>query len=135
MDELRWPGTLSHLNPRQTTVEYVKDTLRKAILGGELVGGTRLVQADLAAALETSTTPVREALRDLTSEGLIRSDPHRGSVVYEPNAYELDEIYQICRVLEPLAIRHAVEHIDDDLIFRLQKLTNACSTSGYRSSG
>jgi hypothetical protein len=52
---------------RQTAHEYVRTVLRRAILKGELAGGTRLVQAELAAMLEVSTTPVREALRDSPS--------------------------------------------------------------------
>jgi DNA-binding GntR family transcriptional regulator len=124
MDEVRWPGswTPAPLAPRQTTAEFVKATLRQAIFGGQLAGGTRLVQADLAAALEVSTTPVREALRELASEGLVRFDPHRGAVVYEPDTEDLEEIARICHALEPIAIRRAVERADGDLVERLRDL-------------
>ncbi|MGH3328253.1 MAG: GntR family transcriptional regulator [Streptomycetales bacterium] len=87
------------------------ETLRRVILNGELAGGTRLVQADLAKQLGVSTTPVREALRDLATEGLIRLDPHRGAIVRELKLDEVREIYELRKLLEPVSIRRAVERI------------------------
>jgi len=107
---------------RQTAHEYVREVLRRAILNGELESGSRLVQAELAATLEVSTTPVREALRDLASEGLIRFDPHRGAVVAELNPDELREIYEIRQILEPHAMAQAVPVIGDKTIETLKKL-------------
>lgn len=107
---------------RQTAHEYVREMLRRAILSGELESGSRLVQAELAANLEVSTTPVREALRDLASEGLIRFDPHRGAVVTELRADELEDIYEIRRILEPHAMRQAIPHITDKTLATLRKL-------------
>lgn len=107
---------------RQTAHEFVRDTVRRAILNGDLVGGTRLVQAELAATLEVSTTPVREALRDLASEGLIRFDPHRGAVVHELSSQEVHDIYEIRELLEPLAMRQAVPAVTEELLQRLRQL-------------
>jgi DNA-binding GntR family transcriptional regulator len=106
-------GSLMGGSQRRTAHELVRDTLRHAIFSGVLTGGTRLVQAEIAAQLQVSTTPVREALRDLASEGLIRIDPHRGAVVHELNADELGEIYEIRKALEPLVIRKAAENITE----------------------
>ena len=85
-------------------------------MNGQLVGGSRLVQSDLAAQLEVSTTPVREALRDLASEGLIRIDPHRGGVVNDFDADDLAEVYEIRRRLEPLALELALPEITEDAL-------------------
>jgi DNA-binding GntR family transcriptional regulator len=79
----------------QTAHEFARATLRHAILTGQIPGGSRLVQTDLAAQLSLNTTPVREALRDLATEGLIRFDPHRGAVVHRLTQREVDEVYRI----------------------------------------
>jgi DNA-binding GntR family transcriptional regulator len=107
---------------RRTAHELVRDTLRQAILTGVMTGGTRLVQADIAAQLGVSTTPVREALRDLAAEGLIRMDPHRGAVVHELDVDELHELYDIRLALEPLAVRRAAELITDDQLAAAQAI-------------
>jgi len=100
--------------PRRTAHEYVRATLRAAILGGALQGGSRLVQADVARELGVSTTPVREALRDLATEGLVTLDAHRGGIVKRLSFAELYEIHELCQILEPEAMRRAVERIGDD---------------------
>jgi DNA-binding GntR family transcriptional regulator len=96
---------------RLTAHQMVHDTLRSAILSGAMPGGTRLVQADIAATLDVSTTPVREALIQLASEGLIQFDPHRGAVVHEIDLDELREIYEIRNALEQIAVRHSAKNI------------------------
>ena len=115
-DEGAWAATALDQG-RRTAHEFVRDSLRRAILRGDLSGGARLIQADLATTLNVSTTPVREALRDLATEGLITLDRHRGGVVRELNWSDMDEIRTIRRQLEPLALRLVVEHAtEDDLV-------------------
>lgn len=107
---------------RRTAHEVVRDTLRHAILNGALPGGTRLVQADIAAQLEVSTTPVREALRDLATEGLIRLDAHRGAIVYEPDLDEVRDLYDIRKILEAEAMKRAVRSITEEELRRAEAL-------------
>lgn len=106
----------------QTAHVYVRETIRTAILNGQLSGGTRLVQSDLADRLNVSTTPVREALRDLASEGLIRVDPHHGGVVAELDEDDLREVYQIRQRLEPLALELAMPLMTDEILDRCEAL-------------
>lgn len=113
----------------QTAHVYVRETIRLAILNGQLPGGTRLVQSDLAAQLEVSTTPVREALRDLASEGLIRIDPHHGGVVAELDEDDLREVYQIRQRLEPFALEVAMPFLTDELIDRCEELHEAMTAA------
>jgi DNA-binding GntR family transcriptional regulator len=107
---------------RRTAHEYVRDTLRDEILSGRLEGGTRLVQTEIAKELGVSTTPVREALRDLATEGLIRLDAHRGGLVTKLTYEDLLEIHELCRLVEPEAMRQAVEIADESLIDRARGL-------------
>jgi DNA-binding GntR family transcriptional regulator len=107
---------------RRTAHEFVKDSLRRAILRGDLPGGSRLIQADLASMLNVSTTPVREALRDLATEGLITLDRHRGGVVRELDWQEMEEIRLIRQQLEPLAAKLVVERITDEELDEAERL-------------
>jgi DNA-binding GntR family transcriptional regulator len=107
---------------RRTAHELVRDTLRRAILTGQISGGQRLVQADLAKQLEVSTTPVREALRDLSAEGLIQLDAHRGAIVRRLSKDEVEEIYWLRQLLEPEMMVRAVENITDEQIAQAESI-------------
>ncbi len=99
---------------RRTAQELVRDTLRLAILTGDIPGGARLVQADLAEQLQVSTTPVREALRSLAAEGLVRLDSHRGAVVRRLTRDEVMEIFELRCLLEPAVLHRAVPRVTDE---------------------
>jgi len=101
---------------RRTAHQSVAAILRSAILSGQLPGGMRLVQSGLAAQLGTSNTPVREAMRELATEGLIELDSYRGAVVHSPSAAEILESYELCLLLEPLAMRKAVSHMTPEAL-------------------
>jgi len=108
---------------RRTTQSIIAERIRIEILSGILAPGSRLMQADLAKRMNTSTTPVREALRELASEGLLHLDPHRGVIVHETSEQELNEIYEIRKLLEPESIAKTVEHITDREIAIARELT------------
>lgn len=105
--------------PRQTAYEAVLSPLREGILSGRLPGGTRLVQADLASHFGVSNTPVREALRQLASEGLVQFDSYRGAEVLTPTQEDTEEIYEVLVLLEPEVARRAATHITDEELARL----------------
>jgi DNA-binding GntR family transcriptional regulator len=110
---------------KQTAHASVLDTLRRAILGGVIEAGTPLVQSELSSRLGVSKTPIREAIRDLAAEGLIDFDSYRSSVVHTPTLEEAQEIYQLRLILEPIAVRRAVENITDDALDEAQRLCTA----------
>jgi DNA-binding GntR family transcriptional regulator len=87
-----------------------------------LPGGVRLVQTQVATDFDVSTTPVREALLDLASEGLVQFDSHRGAVVSQPNIDELWETFDLRRVLEPMVMHLAVDKITPEIADRLDDL-------------
>jgi DNA-binding GntR family transcriptional regulator len=110
---------------RVTAHDFVYDTLRRAILSGALPGGARLVQADIASQLSVSTTPVREALRDLTAEGLVVFNAHTGAIVRALDLQELEELYDIRKALEPLAIQRAAARITPEELAAASALARA----------
>lgn len=89
-------------------VDEVINRLRESIVDGTLPAGTRLPQVALAAQLGVSRTPLREALRVLDSEGLVRSsDGNRTVEVVEIPPDELREMYELREVIDGLAARLA----------------------------
>lgn len=116
-------------HPR-TAQQLAYEMLRRAIMQGTLVPGTRLTQNQLAEQLRLSTTPVREALRRLAGDGLVQIDAHRGAIVRGLDRAELSEIYEIRLLLEPLAIRKAAERITEADLARAEELWSRMSDHG-----
>lgn len=89
--------------------EQVVTALREAILDFRLEPGRRLVERELVEQLDVSRTTVREALRELTSEGLIKVVPQKGAVVAAPTHDEARDLYDVRCALETLLVRRFVE--------------------------
>jgi DNA-binding GntR family transcriptional regulator len=89
------------------TADIAYWSIRDAIRSGVIQPGDRLIELDLAAALDMSRTPVRDALRQLEAERLIEKAPSRGFVVPTMTVDDIVEIYEIREVLEGLAARRA----------------------------
>lgn len=89
--------------------------IRDQILSGERAGGEWLRELELAAVVGVSRTPVREALRRLTAEGLVSHERNRGVRVAVWSERDLDEIFSLRSVLEPWGSALAAESGDADL--------------------
>lgn len=96
---------------RQATHELVADVLREAITTGHLPANAPLLQDEIADQLRVSHIPVREALRQLQSEGLVTYQPNRGATVAALTTAEIREIYDIRILLETAAIRAAATRL------------------------
>lgn len=105
-----------------TLREQVFEHLREEILSNRLRPGTELNEIALAAELEVSRGPLREALGRLASEGLVKITPRRGAIVAELTDEEFVDAYQVREALETLAIRHAVPRMEPEQIDRLREL-------------
>ncbi len=102
--------------------DVVFNTLRKAILKGELQPGERLMEIQLAQRLGVSRTPVREAMRKLELEGLVVMIPRKGAVVADITAQDMVDVLEVRAVLEELAIRRACDHITDEQLQEMKKI-------------
>jgi DNA-binding GntR family transcriptional regulator len=98
----------------------VVEELREAVVTGRLAPGKRLVERELIAMMGVSRTVIREALRQLETEGLIAAIPNKGLVVRALTLEEAKDIYSIRAVLEGLAARLFVEHATDSLVKKLE---------------
>ena len=94
-----------------TKRDSIVDQLRRLILSGELARGARLPQDELAARFRSSITPVREALRALEAEGLVVSEPHRGTRVAAVDFERVKATYLVRRLVESYAMRRAATRI------------------------
>ncbi len=96
--------------------EVVLEEIRRGILTRELKPGQPLVEADLAARLGVSKTPVREALKVLSNSGLVTFSPYKGASVCVVDAELAKSVYDVRMVLEPEAVRRSVERRSPDLL-------------------
>jgi DNA-binding GntR family transcriptional regulator len=107
---------------RSVLSAQVKDRLLQWILEGELAPGSRIIETRVARQLGTSQAPVREALRDLATLGLIDMHPYRGARVRQPAADELVEAMELRGELEAIAARQAARVIDEAALARMRRL-------------
>ncbi|WP_298013309.1 GntR family transcriptional regulator [uncultured Castellaniella sp.] len=111
------------LAPIQTTSlrDEVHERLRLAIVSGYYKAGTRLNERKLAAEMGVSTSPVKEGLRRLEAEGLVRTEPRRGSfVTFE--ARQAEEMTLARAALESLVAGMAAQHATQDDLERMRAL-------------
>lgn len=112
----------------------VADVLREAILRGILLAGQQLRQDEIARELGVSHIPVREALRQLEAEGLVRLRPYRGFEVSELSPEEVEELYEIRIPLECQALRLALPHLTDEDLERAEQILDAIDAEGDPSA-
>lgn len=98
-----------------TRTQWVDDRLRDEILSGALPPGTPLRAEELAQRWSVSPTPVREALQRLAGTGFVELRPQRGARVADANLRDVEEVYDLRLLLEPVALRASLERADDAL--------------------
>jgi DNA-binding GntR family transcriptional regulator len=107
--------------------------IRERIRAGTLAGGERVVPEAIAAELSISRMPVREAIRQLDSEGLLTIRPNRGAIVTTLTPEDVLELFEMRAVLEGLAARRAAvlmdEDTEDQLVLILRRMRRATGTS------
>ncbi len=106
---------------RNNLSDELADHIRQMIVNGALSAGDRINEVHLAAELDVSRTPLREALSRLASEKLIVSIPRKGFYVHEPSPEEIEQLYIMRAILDPAALRLAGQPSDAQLD-RLEKL-------------
>jgi len=109
----------------RTVEDLVSSVIRNAIVSGIFKPGERLPQDRLAGLLDVSRMPIRSALRQLESEGLVELHAHRGATVRSLSPEEISDLYEMRILLETYALRKTVAAIDDDQMDQLDVLAEA----------
>ena len=118
---------------RESLGKVAGDKIRGLILDGKLRPGDRLIEDRLSAELGVSRVPVREALRELSMEGLVRLEPNRGATVTEVTPELVAELVEVRTLLEALNARLAARRHDPRIAALLQDTLqrgNAAAQSG-----
>ncbi|OZI10680.1 hypothetical protein CEW92_15610 [Bacillaceae bacterium SAS-127] len=123
---------------KTTVVNYVTKNLRQAILNGTFKAGERLIQEDWANILNVSRMPIREALRQLQSEGLVKIVPHKGAIVTPITKEDIEEIYYLRSSLEGLAVEKSLPFLTredkkelGEILSKMESLTLTDETNDY----
>ena len=130
MDE----GVFSSL--RQSTLRLsALNAIRDSILNGTLRPGQQLVQAEIAAQMNVSRAPVREALRHLEEEGLVESIPYRGTFVSKVTRRDILELYSLRGALEGLAVRLIIQSSRDEGLSELESIVSRMAEAAEARDG
>jgi phosphonate utilization transcriptional regulator len=123
---------------QNSLTSLVLGELRQQIVRGELAGGSKLNEADIAARLRVSRGPVREAFRALEQSGLVRTEKNRGVFVRQLSLQEADDIYEVRAALDALIGRLAAQRILPaqlqrlrDIIKRMHAVSRAPDVDAY----
>lgn len=104
----------------RSTPAIVADELRSEILAGTIAPGERINVRELGRRLEVSHIPIREAVRLLEAEGFIETRPNVGAVAAGVSLAELEDVYELRRLIEPAVVRRAVEAMDAQQVERVR---------------
>lgn len=132
MNDLRTRDTLADTANDAESLVY--RNVRQRIISGEYPGGAHLSTESLAASLGVSRTPVREALRRLQVEGLVKQHANRGAFVASWTRDDVDEVFNLRILLESHACEHAAQRIGPDAITRLRELASEMEEAAANSA-
>ncbi|MCP3954934.1 MAG: GntR family transcriptional regulator [Desulfobacterales bacterium] len=122
-------SSLKAIGERKSLGQHVLETLRQAIIGGNMAAGSRMVENRIAESLGISRTPVREALHKLEREGLIKKQPRGGFIVLGLDSTDIEETFGIRSILESYAARLAAENHRPEELASLEKKIEAYQKS------
>lgn len=107
--------------------ELVYDQLKKEILIGNIVPGTRMMEIELADEMGVSRTPVREAIRKLEKEGLVTIEPRRGAYASDISVKDLVDVLEVREDLEGLAASLAASRMSEEKLNELEEINRGYS--------
>lgn len=106
-----------------TLSDRIYHHLKESIIKNRIKPNQRIQEKEIALQFNSSTTPVREAVRRLSAEGFIEINPYRHAVVREISSKELEEMYEVITILDGQALRAAIDELDEDRIREIAAMT------------
>ena len=112
----------------------IYDALKEGIFSGRFQPGERLVESTLAAQLNVSRTPMREAIKRLEAEKLVEIVPNKGATVVKVSPDDIEEMYEIVGILEGYACSLAISRIESQHIERLKEFHRKLQAGAFHKS-
>ncbi len=119
---------MKNIEKHLTLRERILETIRDAIISGALKPGEKVAEPELAERFGISRTPIREAFRQLESEGYLTVIPRKGAVVVSFSQRDVEEFYAIKSILEGYAARKACEKLTDRELVKLEAINEKLRT-------
>lgn len=121
--------------PRRSLKSYAYESIKQAIIRGDLAAGERLREADIAAQMGMNRAPVREAFRQLDQEGITYSHPYRGTVVLETSPRETEEVFvPTRRIIEGFVAKNAATVLTEDNYRVLDEIIEQMRVAGQEEN-
>ncbi|MBA1335154.1 MAG: hypothetical protein HPY66_0776 [Firmicutes bacterium] len=110
---------------KNTRKEIAYDYLYEGIISSKIPPGAPIIEQEISNTLGISRTPVREALKQLEAQGLVKYVPQRGTFAEEIGMQDVEEIFALREALEILALKVSIEVIPDEEILKMEKMLKA----------
>lgn len=123
-------GAAIELLRQHSLTTLVQRELERQIVSGEIASGAKLNEAEIAAELQVSRGPVREAFRALEQTGLVRTEKNRGVFVRQVSLEEAIEIYEVRAALEGLIGRLAAKRIRSEQVEKVRAVVKSMHAVG-----
>jgi len=120
------------IDNHMTLRERIVETIRNAIVNGQLAPGTRIAEPELADKFGISRTPIREAFRQLESEGFITVVPRKGAIVASLSPQDISDFYDLKMVLEGYAARCAVKTLKETDLTKMETVNRQIEAASQK---
>lgn len=117
-----------------STLQLVLDAIKDGILNGEYPSGTFIREEAIAKQLAVSRTPVREAINRMVSGGWLEAIPNRGARVTQWAEADVEEVFELRELLEPLAARSAAKQLTESQLKELDELQRAMNQLAVKAT-
>ena len=112
------------LNDHLSLSDRIFFIIENEILSGSMKPGERIIETELAANLRISKSPVREALRKLEGEGIVKLVPRKGYFVRSIDRKSIDDFFDIMLIIEPASARLSLKKKDEEICRKIDQLLN-----------